>query len=293
MHGGSFTEMAGVSLPRGLAENWAAATLGELAGEPLIVAITAGGCLVVSSIEDEDFRGDIFGSLPAEVRQPITSLQLAETALRSEAFHLVVTTMNRGILWVTVDLGNARVTTEVLPSPRVPLTGYRVVPAGVQVSEWTEKRRGPAVVATLSDNGVCGWELAGDGGSWRETAEWSLVDWLLPLAVTRQATPITWMAMGEGRLVVASKDRVVGVALRRGGEKRGDDDDHDDGDDHDHHEDGKIDAAEKPEGETTSRATPSTVVSMASCDSKTLADRKKELATFLKGRREGMKRLEM
>ena len=107
-----------MSLPRGLAGNWSAMALGELAGEPLIVAITAGGCLMVSSVEGEEIRGNIFDSLPAELRQPVNSLTLAETAVRSEAFHLVVTTLNRGILWVTVDLGNSRVSAEVWPSPR-------------------------------------------------------------------------------------------------------------------------------------------------------------------------------
>ena len=58
--------------------------LGELAGEPLIVAITAGGCLMVSSVEGEEIRGNIFDSLPAELRQPVNSLTLAETAVRSD-----------------------------------------------------------------------------------------------------------------------------------------------------------------------------------------------------------------
>ena len=73
---------------------------------------------MVSSVEGEEIRGNIFDSLPAELRQPVNSLTLAETAVRSEAFHLVVTTLNRGILWVTVDLGNSRVTTEMWPSAR-------------------------------------------------------------------------------------------------------------------------------------------------------------------------------
>ena len=73
-----------MSLPRGLAGNWSAMALGELAGEPLIVAITAGGCLMVSSVEGEEIRGNIFDSLPAELRQPVNSLMLAETAVRSE-----------------------------------------------------------------------------------------------------------------------------------------------------------------------------------------------------------------
>lgn len=148
--------MSPVSLPRSLAGNWAAATLGELAGEPLIVAITAGGCLVASSVEGEEIRGDIFASLPAGVRQPVNSLTLSETAVRSEAFHLLVTTLNRGILWVTVDLGNSRVTTEMWPSPRVPITSYAVVPAGMRVSRWMAGGEIPAVVASVSDNGVCG-----------------------------------------------------------------------------------------------------------------------------------------
>ena len=151
-----------MSLPRGLAGNWSAMALGELAGEPLIVAITAGGCLMVSSVEGEEIRGNIFGSLPAELRQPVNSLTLAETAVRSEAFHLVVTTLNRGILWVTVDLGNSRVSAEVWPSPRVPVTSYTVVPAGTRVSGWREELSIPAVVATVSDNGVCGWGNRGD-----------------------------------------------------------------------------------------------------------------------------------
>lgn len=145
-----------------MAGNWSAMALGELAGEPLIVAITAGGCLMVSSVEGEEIRGNIFDSLPAELRQPVNSLTLAETAVRSEAFHLVVTTLNRGILWVTVDLGNSRVSAEVWPSPRVPVTSYAVVPAGTRVSGWREELSIPAVVATVSDNGVCGWGNRGD-----------------------------------------------------------------------------------------------------------------------------------
>ena len=74
----------------------------------------------------------------------------------------MVTTLNRGILWVTVDLGNSRVSAEVWPSPRVPITSVAMIPAGTVLSEWLGKVEIPAVVASVSDNGLCGCEFRGD-----------------------------------------------------------------------------------------------------------------------------------
>ena len=59
---------------------------------------------------------------------------------------------------------------------------------------------------------TAGLRLRWAGG--RETADWRVADWLVPLEVTRGAA-LAWVAAVGGKVAAASRDRLVAVKLGR------------------------------------------------------------------------------
>lgn len=131
--------------------------------EVYIVGISASGSIsVYSSDGEEEINGSIYQDLPSEVQWPVTSMLIDQVEVSKEWIRVVVTTMNRGVIHVQLDIKNDVIHSILLPSPSHSITSLSILHTSdpFHLTTYSTCHSGVpsthTLIATLSDNSLVG-----------------------------------------------------------------------------------------------------------------------------------------
>ena len=146
---------------------WISAHLVEMGDEVYIVGMTATGSVsVYSSDGEEEINGSIYYDLSEEIHWPVTSVLIDQVDVTSESIQIVVTTMNRGILHVQMDIKNDVIHSTLLPSPSHSITSLSILHTSDPFHLTTHSTchmdvpSTDTLIASLSDNSLIAYSFS-------------------------------------------------------------------------------------------------------------------------------------
>mgnify|MGYP002312302982 FL=1 len=139
----------------------------EMGDEVCIVGMTATGSVsVYSSDGEEEINGSIYHDLSEEIQWPVTSVLMDQVNVANESIQVVVTTMNRGLLHVQMDMKNDAIHSTLLPSPSHSITSLYILHTSDPFHLTAHSTCHPDVpsthtlIASLSDNSLIAYSFS-------------------------------------------------------------------------------------------------------------------------------------
>ena len=146
---------------------WISAHLVKMGEDVYIVGMTATGSVSVYSLDgEEEINGTIFEDISEEMKWPVTSVLMDQVDDTSESIQMVVTTMNRGLLHVQMDIKNDRIHSTLLPSPSHSVTSLSILHTSnpfhltTHSSCQTDVPSTHTLIASLSDNSLIAYSFS-------------------------------------------------------------------------------------------------------------------------------------